>query len=224
MVGTGRATATPDVVRLRLSLSTDAPDVAAALRGTAALVTAVGDTAREHGVAAADLASSGAGVHPRHDRDGQRVVGYHAFHQLSLVVRDPARVGELVEQVAARAGNALSVDGISLDLADTAALAAAAREAAFLDARAKAQQYAGLAGTRLGTVLTLSEAGRPERPVGGLRAAAFASDSAMPVEAGEHTVTAGVVVTFALEALDLGGPAGAPDPTKAAPSAAPTGE
>ncbi|MDQ2755686.1 MAG: SIMPL domain-containing protein [Actinomycetota bacterium] len=200
VVGTGRASATPDVVRLQLSLHTDAADVAAALRSTGALVAAIGEAAREQGVPATDIASTGAGVHPRHDRDGQRVVGYQAFHQLAIVVRDPARVGDLVEQVAARAGNALSVDAISLDLADTAALEVAARDAAFADARAKAGQYAALAGATLGGVLTVSEVGAgPAYPVAAGRAMAFRADSAMPVEAGSHTLTASVAVSFALD-------------------------
>jgi len=187
-------------VRLQLSLRTDASDVAAALRGTGALVTAIGEAAREQGVPAADLASTGAGVHPRHDRDGQRVVGYQAFHQLTVVVRDPSRVGDLVEQVAARAGNALSVDAISLDLADTRSLEVAARDAAFADARTKAEQYAALAGARLGDVLTVSEVGAaPSYPGTAGRAMAMRAESAMPVEAGEHTLSARVAVSFALE-------------------------
>lgn len=199
-MGTGRASATPDVVRLQLSLRTDASDVAAALRGTGALVSAIGEAAREQGVPAADIASTGAGVHPRHDRDGQRVVGYQAFHQLAVVVRDPARVSELVEQVAARAGNALSVDAISLDLADTGGLEVAARDAAFADARAKAEQYAALAGARLGDVLTVSEVGAaPSYPVAAGRGMTFVAQSAMPVEAGEHTLSASVAVSFGLE-------------------------
>lgn len=201
VVGTGRASATPDVVRLLLRLTVDAPDVAAALRAVGAQVTGIGATAREHGVAATDIASSGAGVHPRHDRDGQHVVGYQAFHQLAVLVRDPARVGDLVDRVAELAGNALSVDAISLELADTAELAVAAREAAFADARAKAGQYAELAGARLGDVLTVSESatGPSHRPMGKGRSMAFEAASALPVEAGEHTLTASVVVAFALE-------------------------
>ncbi|MEO3938396.1 SIMPL domain-containing protein [Dermatophilaceae bacterium Soc4.6] len=200
VVGTGRASATPDVVRLQLRLTTDAPDVAAALRSTGALVTAIGAAARDQGVAASDIASSGAGVHPRYDRDGQHVVGYQASHQLAVLVRDPAGVGDLVDRVATLAGNALSVDAITLDVADTGELEVAARDAAFGDARARARQYAMLAGARLGDVLTISEGGgRPSSPIGAGRVMSMRAESAMPVEAGEHAVTASVVVSFALE-------------------------
>lgn len=202
VVGSGRASATPDVVRLQLGLRADASDVASALRGTGDLVTALGAAAREQGVSPADISSSGAGVHPRYDRDGQRVVGYQSFHQLGVLVRATDRVSALVEAVAAVAGNALSIDAISLEIADTAALEQEARDAAFAHARSKAEQYAALSGARLGLVLAVTEGGVAARESRGrmkLDAVAMAGSASMPVEAGEHTVTATVTVSFAME-------------------------
>ena len=75
-----------------------------------------------------------------------------------------------------------------------------ARAAAFEDARAKAEQYASLAGRPLGPVLRVTE--QPERgiPVPRFAAANAAIDAGagMPVEAGESTVTATVTVRFSL--------------------------
>ena len=65
-------------------------------------------------------------------------------------MRDVDRVGAVVDAVAAVAGNSLSVDSIQLDLSDVSVLQEESRSAAFLDARAKAGQYAALSDARLG--------------------------------------------------------------------------
>ena len=202
VVGTGEAGATPDVVRLRLSLSARADDVAAAMRATGSLVTAVGAAVREQGVDPVDVASTGAHVQPHWDRDGQRITGYEAGHQLTLVVRDLDRLDPVVDAVARAAGDGLRVDDIGLEVADASALREAARAAAFADARAKAQQYAALAGARLGPVLGVAEGGGRvpgPRPMAA-EATAFARSAAMPVETGRYGVSASVTVVFALVA------------------------
>ena len=205
MTGSGKSTATPDVVRLALGVTCDGDDVSSALRLVGERVQAIGAAARSQDVRAADISSTGAGVHPRYDRDGQRVVGYQAFHRLGVMVRDVDRVGAVVDAVAGVAGNSLSVDSIQLDLSDVSALQDEARSAAFLDARAKAGQYAALSDAVLGEVLSVIEgavAGGGPRPM--MAMAMAARDSAMPVEAGEQTVTATVTVTWALDGSSAG--------------------
>jgi uncharacterized protein YggE len=205
VTGSGKATATPDVVRLALGVTCDGDDVSSALRLVGERVQAIGTASRSQDVRAGDISSTGAGVHPRYDRDGQRVVGYQAFHRLGVMVRDVDRVGAVVDAVAGVAGNSLSVDSIQLDLSDVSALQDEARSAAFLDARAKAGQYAALSDAVLGEVLSVVEGavgGGPARPM--MRMAMASADSAMPVEAGEQTVTAAVTVTWALDGSSVG--------------------
>jgi uncharacterized protein YggE len=199
VTGTGRASATPDVVRLSLGITCAGDDVSSALREVGGRVQAVGEAVRTQDVLSSDVSSTGAGVHPRYDRDGQRVVGYQAFHRLGVVVRDVDRVGAVVDAVAAVTGNSLSVDSIQLDLSDASALQEQARTAAFADARAKAVQYAALADAVLGPVESVVEGavagGDLRAPKGRLMAAA---EPSMPVEAGEQTVTATVTVAWRL--------------------------
>ncbi len=198
VVGTGRASAVPDVVRLDVGVACNGDDVSGALRESAGRVEAMGAAARSHGIPGADISSVGAGVHPRHDERGQRVVGFQAFHRLQVVVRAVDRVGAVVDALAGAAGDALSVDGITLEIGDREPLEQQARERAFGHARAKAEQYAVLSGSTLGPVLFVSEGpvhGGP-RPEVALMARASAS---MPVEAGVQSVTATVSVSWALE-------------------------
>lgn len=202
VVGTGTATATPDVVRVSIGLRCEADGVSAALGRAADAVRGVSSAARAHGLGDADIASTSASVQPRWDRNGSRVTGYTAHHQLTLRVRRLADLNDLIDGVAAAAGNALVIDGIALDLADRKPLEQGARAAAFADAEAKARHYADLAGQSLGRVLSVVD--QPAPPPGRpgpmpMAMARVAADSAgMPVEAGEHTVTVTVQVSWAL--------------------------
>ena len=202
VTGSGSASATPDVVRVSLGIRCDAEGVAAALSAAAETVRKVSAAARAHRLTDRDIASLSASVQPRWANDGSAVVGYTAYHQLSLVVRTLADLNELVDAVAAAAGNSLVIDGINLDLADRGPLATRAREGAFEDAQAKATQYAGLAGARLGRVLAVVEGSGQvfgAAPEGrAMMMSMKDSGGGLPVEAGEHTVTAGVQVAWEL--------------------------
>lgn len=203
VTGTGIARAAADVVSLSLALRAGARDVSAALSGVTATMDAVTAAAREAGLRDRDIASIGAGVQPQYDREGMRVVGYQAYHQLSLVVRDVTAVGAVVAACASAAGNALSVDAITLEIADRRPLEQGALDAAFAHARAKAEQLATLSGRTLGAVRTVLEgttAGMPMPPVAyAAKGRLGAADMAMSVEAGEHSVTATVTVTWSLD-------------------------
>lgn len=201
VVGAGQASATPDVVRLQVGVRAGGDDVAAALARAGGHVSSIGAAAREHGIAPSDISSTGAGVHPRYDREGQPTGGYEAFHHLSVVVRATLDLSAVVDAFSAAVGNALSIDSISLDLADRGPLQVRARDAAFADARAKAQQYAALAGGTLGPVLGVAEGSvnAPGYPrAAGMRAQMMGAEVSMPLESGEHTVGVSVAVTFAL--------------------------
>lgn len=69
--------------------------------------------------------------------------------------------------------------------------------------RRKAEAYAEGVGAKLGRLMQLvepsSESGRPAGIPGAVYAASPAPESFMPVERGEHDVSAQVNVTFALE-------------------------
>lgn len=200
VTGVGATSAVPDVVRVALGVRVDGDDVAGALSGAAHRLEGVTSAVKESGVAARDLSSTGAGVQPRYDRQGERVVGYTAYHQLQVVVRDVEQVGAIVVACAASAGNALTVDAITLDIADRAPFEREARDAAFALARAKAEQFARLSGATLGEVRAVAEGG--SGPVGlgpeiAYRAMAPGSD-ARTVQPGEHTVSAQVTVVWSM--------------------------
>lgn len=200
VIGSGASAGTPDVVVLDTRFSCDGRDVAAALEGCTAAVTAALAVATERGIGEADRQSTGIGVNQRWDGTGQKVVGYTAYHLLRLAVRDREHVGDIISDLARSTGNAFGLDSVSLKVADTTALLTQARAAAFADARAKAVEYAGHAGRELGEVLRVQEAsaGTSPSPKAFRSAMAEMSAGSMPVEGGESTVTASVAVRFSL--------------------------
>lgn len=196
VIGTGTAAVTPDVVRLDLRIGHDAEDVAAALSGASAGLTAASRIVREQGVADADLRTLGADIHQRFDREGQPS-GFTAQQRLRVTVRDVESVGAILEATAAELGNALLVDQVALDVADRSEGLGRARDGAYADARAKAEQYAALAGASLGSVAEVAESGATPmaRPAMAMREMAMA----MPVETGDQELSASVMVRWLLE-------------------------
>ncbi len=198
VIGTGTAGATPDVVALDVRVQVEARDVASALADLGTRLDGAVAAAAERGVGDRDRRTTGMGVSPRWDREGQSVTGYTAHQSLRLRVRDRSRVGEVVSALATAAGDALAVDAVTLEVADPAPLLVEARAAAFADASARARQYAELAGRSLGPVLALSESPRALAPSPTMRLASTDRAGGVPVEAGESVVSAGILVRFAL--------------------------
>jgi uncharacterized protein YggE len=191
--GTGSASAVPDVVRIHAGVRCEGDTVSAALADAGERAGAIAQAARDHGVEDRDLRTTGTGVHPRQDRDGTRLVGFTAYHSLVLPARETSRVNSLVDAFAGAAGDALTIDHIGLDIGEPEPVLARAREAAFADARGKAEQYAALAGRRLGKVQRLRDVvpGGPQP-----RYELMAASKAAGLELGENTVTATVAVRW----------------------------
>jgi len=118
---------------------------------------------------------------------------------VSVRLRDLAHAGEAIGKAVAAGGNAIRVNGISLDLEDTGVLVSKARDKAFADAKAKAQQYAKAAGRSLGEVVSIAEVVSNASPIRMNQAALQSMDSAsVPIQPGSQTVGVTVTVVFAM--------------------------
>ena len=202
MAGVGTALAPPDVVALDLSVRCPGGSVADALQSADTGMHAILGLARDGGLKPAEMQTTGASVYPQYDRDGSSISGYVAQQSLRLRIRDRDQVGRLITAFSAAVGNALTIDNIALQIEETAPLVTEARRAAFADAETKARQFAALAGRALGQVLYVVDtpSGGGPVPVGGLARSKMAMDSyagSMPVEMGENSVSAQVVVRWA---------------------------
>ncbi len=111
----------------------------------------------------------------------QRLTGYQAANDVTITVRDLAKLGTVVDAVVAAGAN--QINSIAFGLANPRAAEDAARRAAVQALAAKAALYAEATGTRLVRLVNLSEGGglRPSRRGRCSRMAAQAAD----VQSGE---------------------------------------
>ena len=198
VVGTGIASAVPDVVRTTIGAETSAPTVDAALSGANDAARRMIDALTGQGVAMGDVQSAGAQVYPRFGRD-EDVTGYTARQDLETILRDVDAAGATIAAAVAAGGDAGRLSGISFGLADEGALRTRAREAAFADARATAQQHARLAGGRLGAVVSVSEEPGGPSFARGWSAQAASAVSTVPLAPGTSQVSVTVQVRWSLD-------------------------
>jgi uncharacterized protein len=195
VVGTGEAPAVPDVSDWSFGVQSDAGSAADALAQAGASSRRIVAALRRAGVERKDIRTEQVSVYPRMSSDGRSVEGYSASASVTAVVRDISRAGEVVD-AAVQAG-ANQVYGPSLRLSDDRAQYRAAVDAAYDDARTRAEAIAAKAGVTLGAAVAIVEGGGNGGPIPyGARTLEAAADVA--IEPGTQDVTAVLTVTFAI--------------------------
>ncbi|HEY2832046.1 MAG TPA: SIMPL domain-containing protein [Sporichthyaceae bacterium] len=197
--GLGRVTGTPDVLRLAMGVQRTGSDVNNALNLANGDIKRITDALHKHGVAEKDIQTSDLSINPHWDKN--RINGYDVAESLTAQLRKLSDAGAAISDAAAAGGNATRIDSVSFDIEDNQQLVDQARTAAFADAKAKAEQYAKLAGRSLGRVSQVSESTDTEpRPVpyAAMDAAGAAEKSAVPISAGSQQVSVTTSVVWEL--------------------------
>ncbi len=191
--GQGSSRVVPDSAIVRVAVAHRAAGVAEAFSGVDSAARLVSKVARDF-TAPTKISSSNLSVWPAHDSQGQQS-GFEARHSMSIGCADLGAAGELLTELARHVGNHLIVEGVSLEVSDDTAAVFKAREAAFADARARAEHLAELSGETLGAVLSVAESGfgGSGREAGGM---AFAKAADVAIEPGESTLGASLTVTW----------------------------
>lgn len=185
VIGTGAADATSDHLRLQLAAESSAASVADAFDAADAALRRMLAVIREHGATDEDLQSTEIAVYPDYDKGGDRS-GFRASMGAAVVLHDLASAGTVLAAAIEAGGDASRVHGLSLAATATQELLASARDAAWADAVARANQYAALAGRSLGAVISVSESGQSHTPVP--KAERAAALSAAHLEPGSQTI------------------------------------
>lgn len=201
VTGTGSVSVAPDMATLRIGVVTEAESAAAAVAANSEAAKKVIATLKAKGIAPKDIQTANFSVSPvyRHDetqrQEGPTIVGYRAANEVVARVRNLDSLGEILD--AAVSGGANRIDGLEFGLSDPADAEDNARAAAVRDAKHRAQVYAEAAGIGLGEILEISEAGGGI-PVPKFAAPMRAEAMAVPIEAGETTVTDSVRMVWEL--------------------------
>lgn len=200
--GVGEVRGAPDTMTVTLGVQVTADTVAGAIDQANRAAEAVLSALAEDGVAAEDIATQGLSVYPQYDYrpDGeQRLLGYQVTNTLMVTIRDLDRAGEIIDDAVAAGGDATIVQGVGFSVEDDTERLAEARERAWADARARAEQLAELADVTLGAPLSIQE-GVLDAPVP-FDARVEAADMAggVPIQPGQVTSTVTLTVRFAIE-------------------------
>ena len=197
VIGTGEVKGTPDQATIQLGVQSQAQTSSAALADNNTKMEALLAKLKELGVADKDIQTSNFSISPTYGDDGQTVTGYQVNNSASVVIRNIATTGELLDSVVAAGSN--SIYGISFGIGDTKMLQGQARNAAITDAKAQAQAMAQAAGGSVGQILSISETiGSVPQPFMVQSEAMMADAKAVPDAQGEQAVSAQVQVTYDL--------------------------
>lgn len=199
---TGEVKAAPDQAVISFGVQTQAKAAAAAMRANADQMTASIAALRKAGVEAKDIQTSAinlSGQYSYEQNQPPKLIGYQAVNQVSVIVRNLARLGPTVDALTAAGVN--QVNGIEFGISEPQPLQDEARRRAVKTLQARAELYAGAAGMRVGRLVNLSEGGgeAPIQPMAMagkqmLRAAAAPT----PVEPGQLTVRIDVSAIYEL--------------------------
>jgi uncharacterized protein YggE len=202
--GTGSVEGVPDTLIADLRVHTHGSSVQDALNLTAVDAHKVITTLHDRGVALTDIKNTDLSLNPHYDYHGNPA-GYDAGESLSVRIHPLTKVGQILSAAATAAGNSVSVDGLSFDIADNTTLLAGARKAAFDNAKAAAAQYASLSGRSLARVMTIRAVVHHATPIPFAAGSAGVTDSfhravaAVPIRPGQKKVSVTVSVVWALQ-------------------------
>ncbi len=199
--GLGRVSGMPDVLRVTVGVSVTRDNVQAALDAANGAAEALLGALREQGVAPADIQTRDFSVQPelQFPQGAPPVIsGYTVRNLVEAKLRDIGRIGDVLNAVVTAGGDAARVEGVAFALEDNAALLEQARDAAFAQARAKAEQYARLADRPLGALISVSEVTAPSPPPVPFDQARTESAAAVPIAPGEPEVAVTVTAVWAL--------------------------
>ncbi len=205
--GQGNVKVKPDKMEVTLGVVTEDKSSQAASRANAEAAQKVQAAVKKAGIAEKDVQTVNYSVSPVYSdaiptppgvkQQPPHITGYRVYNQVRIVVRDLAKMSDVLDGATAAGSN--TIEGISLGLEDQKAAEGLALENAVLDARRKADRLAKAAGTSILNILELSDNTGYERPrMMTLSRRMDAGGAATPIAPGELTITANVTIIYGI--------------------------
>ncbi len=197
VTGNGTVTGVPNQLSLSLSVQVNGYSVSSALSQANRAVRAVTVALTDRGVAASDIQTSDLNISPNYQGNDPLPSSYGVSESLTATLDDLATAGAQIDAAVRAGGNAVSIDGVSLNLTNTGVLMAAARARAVADARAQARQFASALGEPLGPVISVSPV-QQQATVPFDYANAAVGKSSVPISPGTQQLTVSITVVYAV--------------------------
>lgn len=196
----GTVKVTPNAVKVLGQVTVVEGTNGAALAKANSTSAAVRKAVLANGVSAKDLATTSLTVYPEYNytqEKGSVQIGYRASQSFTIVVKNAANAGAVVDAIAAAGGDFLQLQGVSPFVLDNSKATEAARSAAVKNAKAKAISYSKLLGVKLGKVNYLTEGGATYNPpIYGVAKAS--ADETTVIDLGTQDVSVSITVQWAL--------------------------
>lgn len=200
VAGHGSVEAPPDGAEISTGVVTEAATARGALTANSAAMRKVIEGLKSAGLSAGDIQTQQFQIQPRYrtykDRP-QEIEAYSVRNQVTVKVREIARLGEILDQVVTLGANQAS--NITFIVSDAERRKDEARKLAVENAIKRARILAEASGARLGPVLSITEEVIGPRPPRPMVARSSMSMESVPIEAGSETLSVRVEVAFALE-------------------------
>ncbi|HLK23160.1 MAG TPA: SIMPL domain-containing protein [Caulobacteraceae bacterium] len=196
----GQTKIVPDRATITLGVQVTDPTAQAAIRDNAEQMAHVMTALRTAGVPDKDVQTSNISLAAQYtyvQNEPPKATGYEASNEVTITVEDLAKLGPIIDAVAASGAN--QVNGVSFGLRDPTAAENAARLDAVRALQARADLYAQATGYHVARLVNLSEGEAPSAPIRPMMFAARAAQATpTPVSPGELTVDVIVNATFEL--------------------------
>jgi uncharacterized protein len=198
VVGSGQVQGVPDTLTADVGIQFIAPDVTAAMNQTNDRQQAVINALTGAGVDRKDISTTDVSLQPQYDSSSGAITGYRAGNSIRVKIHPTDSASHVLAVIVGAGGDATRINSVSYSIADDSQLIKDARARAFQDAKDRAQQYAQLAGLKLGKVISISEASGGALPAPPpLRGGAMPSN--IPLEPGQQTVSFSVTAVWQLQ-------------------------
>ncbi|GAB3375790.1 SIMPL domain-containing protein [Lysobacter rhizosphaerae] len=196
----GEAKRVPDIATMSTGVVTRAADANAAMRANAEQMAKVVAAIKAAGIADKDVQTSGINLNPTYQyRENQppTITGYEANNTVSIVVRDIAKLGKILDTLASVGANQINGPSFDVDKKDEAL--DEARRKAVASAQARADMYAKTLGMKVRRIVSISESGRFAPPMPMARGmVAMKAEADTSVSPGENTLSINLDVVFEL--------------------------
>ena len=156
----GETRVAPDMATITLGVQTEAATAGEALKANGLRMNQVMAALKKAGIAERDIQTSNLNLNAQYayeQNQPPRLTGYQASNQVTITVRDLAKLGATVDATVGAGAN--TVNGISFGLANPQAAEDAARLEAVKALQAKAELYGRATGYKAWRLVNLNEGG-----------------------------------------------------------------
>jgi uncharacterized protein YggE len=197
VTGVGTVPVKPDIAIVNLGVTNEDADVQSAFTANNAATKKILTELEATGIASNDVQTYNFSINPQPRIGENKQTGtiYRVTNTVKVKIRNLEKLPAILGKVVAAGSNSITGLGFSVSNPDT--YVAEARKKAIANARERAETLAKAAGVALGSMVSLVEGGGGASYRKGFIGGA--ADAAVPIEAGEESVQAIVVVQFEIK-------------------------